>query len=260
MDKQVWQVVGQKGVQVLGLDLWNGSQTQLATFKSITGVTFPLLLKAGEKVNFGVGSAGSVDALMVVDRKGIIQRISNSSESALGTTVELIDRLLNTRIPAIHIPATGLNFGTGLLVGEASTLTVRVENTGSGNLSISEIRSDLSGITVSPSTLLIGPGGNRELQVTLTPGSGGPLSGQLYLTSNDPDRTVLTLPISGTATVVFADPRVDFTGDGQINLADFIAFARAYNSSNPTYDLDENGTVGFGDFVLFARSFGRPLP
>ncbi len=56
----------------------------------------------------------------------------------------------------------------------------------------------------------------------------------------------------------------DFTGDGQVNLADFIAFARVYGKQegDPEYDakFDLNGSkaIDFGDFVQFAKFFGLP--
>ena len=55
-------------------------------------------------------------------------------------------------------------------------------------------------------------------------------------------------------------PSPDFDGDGAINLADFLAFARVFGSSSVgarfRFDLDGDGEVGFSDFLIFARAFG----
>ena len=60
--------------------------------------------------------------------------------------------------------------------------------------------------------------------------------------------------------VVYANPRADFNGDGNVDFSDFIAIASAFNTDDSTYDLNGNGVVDFGDFIEFAKSFGRPLP
>jgi uncharacterized protein (DUF1501 family) len=49
--------------------------------------------------------------------------------------------------------------------------------------------------------------------------------------------------------------RVDFTGDGTLDFADFIEFARAYGGSDPKFDIDGDGSVGFSDFLSFADAF-----
>lgn len=57
--------------------------------------------------------------------------------------------------------------------------------------------------------------------------------------------------------------REDLDGNGRIDFADFVIFARGYGKSagqegyDPRLDLDGNGAVGFQDFLLFARAFGR---
>jgi hypothetical protein len=49
--------------------------------------------------------------------------------------------------------------------------------------------------------------------------------------------------------------KVDFTGDGKLDFADFIEFAQAYGSNNSKFDIDGDGTVGFTDFLTFADAF-----
>ena len=52
-------------------------------------------------------------------------------------------------------------------------------------------------------------------------------------------------------------PDADFDGNGTVDFADFIAFARAFGSTQARYDLNKNGTVDFTDFVVFAQAFGQ---
>jgi hypothetical protein len=69
---------------------------------------------------------------------------------------------------------------------------------------------------------------------------------------------LIILPI----TAVFAQVVGDFTGDGEVHIDDFIAFARNYgktskdSSFDARFDLNGDGEVGFPDFVKFVSNFG----
>ncbi|WP_422925127.1 dockerin type I repeat-containing protein [Singulisphaera sp. PoT] len=58
----------------------------------------------------------------------------------------------------------------------------------------------------------------------------------------------------------------DVNGDGQVTLADEVAFAKAYNSTtkdanyNPAADANHNGQVGIGDAQLLLRNLQLPTP
>ena len=57
-------------------------------------------------------------------------------------------------------------------------------------------------------------------------------------------------------------PTPDFDGNGQVDIADFLAFAEKFGTSrgdsnyDARYDLDSDGTIGIGDFLIFTASFG----
>lgn len=363
VELEIWQPYKDKNLQVLGLDMWGGSQAQLSQFKSTTGVTFPLLLKAQN--NFGISTSPVVDAMMVVDAEGVIQHIGGSSNLYRASVVKAVEKLLTPPAPAIRANLFSLDFGQELQVGQSKTVTFELRNEGDADLTITDIQTDLGAISLSATELTLPPGGKQEVQVTLTPTEGGVLSGKLTIlsndealgpleiairevnvialpgaialdvnvldfgsvelrraaeqiltvrnegegplkvtdirsdipgltlsrkafevppggsfdlkvsiapsaegeiagtltiVSNDPERGDFTLSLTGKGVVIFADARADFTGDGQINLADFIAFARAFNTAEAAFDLNGSGRVDFGDFVIFAQNFGRPLP
>ena len=73
------------------------------------------------------------------------------------------------------------------------------------------------------------------------------------------------LLLNSSATAQESSP-VDFNGDGEVNFADFIAFARGFGKTDQDADFDarldlnNNGEVDFQDFVLFARQFGGSSP
>ena len=143
-------------------------------------------------------------------------------------------------------------------VGRPSVRTVLITNHGKGPLRIFFVESDLPGISVSADSVLVMPGRSERLQVRIIHRAEGLFLGEVKLRTNDPDRTEVVIPVSGFAIVIAADLRIDFNQDGQINLGDFISFAKAYGSAEAKYDLNGSGVVDLGDFILFAQSFGRP--
>ena len=84
------------------------------------------------------------------------------------------------------------------------------------------------------------------------------LAGVLFAEPNQPDSTD-----PGPAADVAAS---DFDGDGEVDFADFLAFAAGFGNSSDDdefdakLDLDGDDIIGFGDFLTFARSFGKPVP
>ena len=53
--------------------------------------------------------------------------------------------------------------------------------------------------------------------------------------------------------------RADADGSGVIDFPDFLAFARAFQTSDPTFDFDGDGVVSFPDFLTFASIYGRTV-
>jgi peroxiredoxin len=77
---------------VLGLDVWNGFDNAVESFRSSTGVTFPLLLNAS-----GVsGSYGTTnDRLVVIDKMGYIRFKGNqSAEKDVDAAMQKVNELL----------------------------------------------------------------------------------------------------------------------------------------------------------------------
>lgn len=62
--------VGRSDYIVLGIDVWNGTETYAGAFKTSTGVTFDLLLN-GSATGSAYGTTN--DRLVVVDREGYIR-------------------------------------------------------------------------------------------------------------------------------------------------------------------------------------------
>ena len=77
---------------MLGRDVWDGSATQLALYKEITDVSFPLLLRASREI--GLMSKGAIDALVVVDQAGVVRFQSSRSRPEVDSPLLVIGSLL----------------------------------------------------------------------------------------------------------------------------------------------------------------------
>lgn len=61
-------------VQVVGIDLWNGSESQLAQFKVQTGATFPLALNGAAAAGGNLEVLyGTFDNYIVLNKQGIVR-------------------------------------------------------------------------------------------------------------------------------------------------------------------------------------------
>lgn len=302
---------------------------------------------------------------MIVDQNGTVRRLSSSRPSALAQSAQLLQDLLTVRVASLATSLSEIDFGGEMVLGDTRNVALNVINEGRNNLEVTAIRSDNRAITVNDTSFLVAPGGSKEIILSITPVSGGTLSGTLTFVSNDPEKEafqlsinpvevlvppgelstlasrvdfgsvevnrnasesitlenigagplvvtqiasnvtglllpnsqilippgeswelVLTLntglagsstgsitiatdapgseaiqiPISWAATVIHADTRADFNDDRQVTFGDFILFVQAYNTTDTLFDLNDNSVVDFGDFVIFVKSFGRPLP
>ena len=197
--------------------------------------------------------------MLVADREGIVRHIGRGA-AGLSAAAASIRELLTVTPPAISLANTSLDFGEDVPAGESRTLKLVVQNTGGTDLSISNMESDLEGVTFSLTELMVAPGDSATVDITFTPSEGGPFSGTITISSDDPENSSVTVALSGTAIVVPVNSRADFDNDGVIGFSDFVAFAQAFSTDNATFDLNGNGLVDFPDFLEFAKNFGKRVP
>jgi len=101
-----------------------------------------------------------------------------------------------------NLTAADIRFrGTSLLFpptasGEESALNLIVENDGVETLEVTSIVGTDDFVPLS-SSLSIPPGGTDFVEVRFRPQTGGPLTSDLTLTTNDPDEANLTFPVTG---------------------------------------------------------------
>ena len=79
-ESDIWQVFKSDSFQALALETWNGSLSQAQSYVISTGITYPLLTRAGKELdNYRI----TYDNYLVLDHQGII-RYSSADNGILG--------------------------------------------------------------------------------------------------------------------------------------------------------------------------------
>src|SRR5579863_164446 len=163
---------------------------------SVTGLSLPLTLAPGQDTTFGVKyaptAAGAVTGLVSLSFSGS----SNTADIALSGTGAVA--AVATASP------TSMTFAS-ITVGQTSSQTETITNTGGTSLTISAVGESGTGFSVSgftpPVTLTAGQ--STTFTVKFGPGSAGNFSGTVTVTS-DASNPSLAIPLSGTATAAAA--------------------------------------------------------
>lgn len=104
--------------------------------------------------------------------------------------------------PSLSATPSSLSFGTQAL-NNATTLSVKITNTGTVAVSITQDTVVGSGFTVGITTPInLNPGQSVTAPVVFNPSAAGTVNGTLTLVSNG--KTVLTVPLSGTGLAALA--------------------------------------------------------
>jgi Ca2+-binding RTX toxin-like protein len=176
---------------------------------------------------------------------------SDSDENPFNIAVTATVNPAPPQIPDISVKLGGndiadgttaaIGFGSVKQNGTGPTRTFTVFNDGSGPLTIGSLSVPAGFTVIDP---LIGPiaaGGSESFTVQLNTGSGGVKSGDVVITSNDPDEDPFNFAISGTVVVV-APPAPDIV----------VTLAR------PAGPIDNgNSGIEFGNRVIGSRGASR---
>lgn len=136
------------------------------------------------------------DTLQVMD--GLVIPVVGNGTFGDGT-YSVIDVSVNLlEFPAIALPPEyeNLSFGN-VYVGESVSDTIRVENNGSATLN-AWFNSIPSGFSVEPQGFNLTPGSAQEIVITFAPWWARDYDENLYLQSNDPAQSVVTIHLRGT--------------------------------------------------------------
>jgi len=118
-------------------------------------------------------------------------------ELSSNSTLYKVD-LLGTGTPAINIPVTAHNYGI-VTIGSNATWDCLVQNTGTANLSITNIGIPTGEpITTSFTTpYTITPGNNVNVPLTYSPTTADPLNTMVTISSNDPINPTVDVTLTG---------------------------------------------------------------
>lgn len=162
------------------------------------------------------------------------------------------------QLPTISLVQENLSLGE-IEMGKGVTTTFTITNSGTGPLTITDIQSNIAGITFSENQLTVPAGQSQDIIVTVNPTAPGPFTGTIDVLSDDPEKASISLTITGSAIFIPADPRADFNGTLTVDFYDFLLFVEAFGTTNATFDLDGSGAVDFPDFLIFVQSFGKAV-
>ena len=156
---------------------------------SVNGLALPVTIAAGGNTTFNVvfvpASGGSVS--------GSISVVSNAPNSPLAIP------LSGTGVQAgISATPSSVAFGN-VTVGSPNSQTIRLSNTGSSALTITQANISGAGFSLNGLAIpiTIPAGGNTTFNVVFGPASGGAVSGSVNVVSSAPS-SPLAIPLSGT--------------------------------------------------------------
>jgi hypothetical protein len=216
----------------------NVSQVNLSSSQfSVSGLTVPLSLPAGQSSNFQVWfnatSAGNATGTLTVRTD---TGVTSEQVALTGTAT--------TAPQQIGVTPASLNLGSAT-VGTTVKGTVTVSNVGGSNLTISSISVSGNPFTVSglttPST--IAPGANYSFNVAYSPTAPVTSSGSVTIASDDPQTPISVVSVSGTGTSTAVAPTITTQPASQtVTAGQTATFAVVAGGTVPlSYQWQKNG-------------------
>ena len=247
--------VGESRTEKLTINNTGAGPLEITGYSAPDGITM-----SPSSLTIGAGESQTVEITLTPTQPGSFsgsitlehgdQSVGTLRVSVTELTIEMAP------LPVIALGRESLTLGE-IEVGNSVTETFAITNTGTGPLDVTDIRSDIAGLAFSETQFTIPPGSSHDITVTFDPQAEGPIAGTIDILSNDPENAAIRLTITGSVTG--PRKRSDFDNSGAIDFADFLLFARAFGSTNPTFDLDDSGSVDFPDFLIFVAHFGKPV-
>ena len=139
-------------------------------------------------------------------------------------------------VPAISVQETEIDFGSVAFAQQVQD-TITIKNTGTASLEITGIESDVSGLTFDTAMFTLAPGDSQMVTITFPSSTAGAFSGNITISSNDPDRATQTLSVS-----VIVQPRPVPAISVQETAVDFGAI-EAGQTGQQTITITNTGTA-----------------
>ena len=167
------------------------SATPSGTGFSISGLSLPLTIAAGQSTTFNVVFAPQ----SVGSRTGSVVIASSASNSSLSISLSGA----GVEAGAVSPSSATKDFGS-VQTGSSKLLSETLSNSGGSNVTVSQATVSGTGFSVSGLTLplTLTPGQSFTFGITFAPQTSGSATGSLVINSG----TTLTIPLSGTGTVL----------------------------------------------------------
>ena len=239
----------------------------------VTGITSSNGVFTAAPITGTVAPGGSLtvtvsfDPTTVAPQTGTLTIASNAATA----TVTVTGTGTAAPAPVVSVSATSLNLGV-VALGNTSTATLVIYNTGNAALTISSISANNGSFTVTPTTGLVAAGDSLTLTITFSPLAIGQQTANLRISSNAPAQPVVTVALIGvgtqqpipsiavsTTTVNLGNVTVGTSGTGTLQvynrgsgplIISNISFPTALFTVSPT-----SGTLAPGDSLTVTITF-----
>ena len=210
---------------------------------SVSGLTAPMTLNAGQTANFTVTykpvSAGTLG--------GTVSITSNASDPSV-----VIDLSAIATSSTLGAAPSTVSFGN-VVVGSDMTQTIKLTNIGTSQISISSIVSSVASVVVSGITtpVSLAPGSSATFTAAYKPTAAATLASQITVTSNAVGSpTILTLSGTAAAASVQLTPSATSLSFGSVTVGSSGTSQLAVTSTGNTNASISKVTVSGTGFVL----------
>ena len=209
------------------------------------------------------GQSGSIGVTFTPRLEGLFEANLTFTSNQVGSSPISI-RLSGTGVrSAAEVSPEALNFGSQRVGIASAPQKVTVRNSGASTLAINSIAIQQTGTPApfnidSTAAFELLPGATKDLFLTFTPGAAAAITGQLNLTTSDPQRPSIGIPLSGTgvqpnvefpASLVFDEQRVSTAGRKAVRIS---------NTGSGSITFTDVNVVGSSVFTVVSPTI-RPF-
>ena len=189
--------VGSEATQTIHLENTGGESAAISkmtisgTGLSVSGMTAPMTLAAGQTANLTVTYKPTAAGTLT----GSVSIASNASDPSVQIGINA-----TATISTLSATPASVSFGN-VVVGSDTTQTIRLQNIGTSQVTVSSITSSVSSIAISGVTLPVklAPGTSATLTAAYKPTAAGSVTGKITVTSNAVGSPTI-VALSGTGT------------------------------------------------------------
>src|SRR2546426_685400 len=206
---------------------------------SISGLTFPLTLAAGQSSTLSVQFAPTATG----SASGSVSLVSDAPNSP--STIALSGTGVQ---PQLSITPASVTFGNAV-VGTTNTQTITLTNPGTANLTISQATVSGQSFTMTGLNipLILGAGQTTSFNVAYVPSSAGSVTGSLSLVSDAPNSpTTLALSGTGVAATLQLTTSPTSLSFGNVTVGSITQTVTLTNSGNSSVSISQVQVSGTG--------------